>query len=215
MAVVELLGEPRVAGAVRRPGHDERDEAHGSRREFGRGRKPRAHLLQRQLQAHVEFVVNSPGGERRLVDDRWDVDRRSDVGHNVADIASSSACSTLRVTAGGHDLGLVAPELTRSRLRTTRHRSTTSRSGTTTCSIWDSAMRPAPDSISPLGSVPRSSPIRREREGWGARSALLPRRAPGPSDPGRDWRYTCLRSDVGWQRRHRVRHGLFDTGHHR
>jgi len=29
----------------------------------------------------------------------------------VADIASSSACSTLRVTAGGHDLGFVAPEL--------------------------------------------------------------------------------------------------------
>ncbi|MGD0895109.1 MAG: IPT/TIG domain-containing protein [Acidimicrobiales bacterium] len=29
----------------------------------------------------------------------------------VADIASSSACSTLRVTAGGQDLGFVAPEL--------------------------------------------------------------------------------------------------------
>ena len=43
--IVEFLGEPRVAGAVRRPGHDGRDKAHGSRREFGRGRKPRAHLL--------------------------------------------------------------------------------------------------------------------------------------------------------------------------
>ena len=83
---VGLLAESGLAGAVRRPGHDGRDKPHGSRREFGRGREPRSHLLQRQLRVHFGFVVDRPGGELRLGDDRWDVDRRSDVGRVVADI---------------------------------------------------------------------------------------------------------------------------------